>query len=65
MGLPATTEAANAASWVSRADLATLIAAAKQSPAFGGIVLWDSSYDQHSSDGTSTYGAYAAALLRN
>lgn len=65
VGLPATDQAAQASSFVSREDLAALVDAVASHDSFAGIMLWDSSYDQNSADGTgTTYGAYAAELLR-
>ena len=63
VGLPATTQAANAASYVDRTALPTLLGGVKGNAAFGGIMLWDVSFDQNSSgsDG-KTYGAAARAL---
>ncbi|MBI4509347.1 MAG: hypothetical protein HY698_06900 [Deltaproteobacteria bacterium] len=64
VGLPATPQAANAASFVGRADLQALVDVTAKSKAFGGVMLWDSSYDQNSSEGGQTYGALVASLLR-
>ena len=65
VGLPATEQAAQASSYVSREGLAALVDAAVSLDSFAGIMLWDSSYDQNSADDNgTTYGAYAAGLLR-
>jgi chitinase len=63
VGLPATPQAANAASFVDRANLPSLLAGVKGASAFGGVMLWDVSFDQNSaaSDG-KTYGVAARAL---
>lgn len=45
VGLPATTIAADAASFVAGANLTKVVAAAQSSPNFGGIMFWDAGYD--------------------
>lgn len=65
VGLPATPEAAQAASFVSREDLSALVAYASTHEGFAGIMLWDVSYDQNSDEGGETYGALAARLVRD
>jgi chitinase len=65
VGLPATDQAAQASSYVSREGLAALVGSVASHDSFAGIMLWDSSYDQNSADTSgTTYGAYAAELLR-
>jgi chitinase len=63
VGLPATTEAAAAASYVPAANLPALVGAVKNSPSFGGLMLWDASFDRQSGAPGQTYGAAAAAAL--
>ncbi len=63
VGLPATPEAANPAGYVSRSQLPALIDTVADTAAFGGIMLWDSSYDRNSVADGQTYGGFAASLL--
>ncbi len=64
VGLPATTEAAASSSFVVRSDVAKLLGKVKSSPSFGGVMLWDVSYDQNSTDAGKTYAAYVSSLMR-
>ncbi len=51
--------------YVDRASLSMLVSDVKNSPAFGGVVLRDESYDQNSKgDSGTTYGQYARSLLQ-
>lgn len=63
VGLPATPEAANPASFVARAALPALLDVVRDDPAFGGIMLWDASFDRNSVEAGQTYGAFAAGLV--
>jgi chitinase len=52
------------AGYVDRLSLPDLVNAAKSTPAFGGLMLRDESFDQNSADTSGlTYGAYAKTLL--
>jgi chitinase len=52
------------AGYVDRPSLPGLVHTAAASPAFGGLLLRDESYDQNSADSSGmTYGAYAKTLL--
>jgi chitinase len=62
VGLPATTQAAAASSFVPRTDLPGLLNSVKSNPAFGGLMLWDSSFDMNSAQAGKTYGAFAKTL---
>jgi chitinase len=63
VGLPATTAAAGSG-FVPRAMLPALVNDVKADPKFAGIMLWDASNDQNSTEGATTYGAYAKSLLK-
>jgi chitinase len=61
VGLPAATGAGNP--FVPRAQVTGLLDKMKGSPAFGGVMLWDASYDQNSAEGGQTFGAFVKTLL--
>jgi chitinase len=61
--VPATTSAAGSG-FVPRATLPSLVNDVKADPAFGGIMLWDVSNDQNSTENGTTYGAFAKSLLK-
>ena len=63
VGLPATTGAAGSG-FVPRTTLPSLVNDVKADPAFGGVMLWDASNDQNSTESGTTYGAYAKTLLK-
>jgi chitinase len=63
VGLPASSSAAASSSFVDRSALPSLIGQVKSSPAFGGVMLWDASFDQNSGAAGQTYGAFARGLL--
>jgi chitinase len=63
IGLPATTQAANASSFVTRAALPSLLSSVKSSPAYGGVMLWDASFDQNSVTSGQTYGAFVKSQM--
>lgn len=44
------------ASFVARADLVSLFGVLTKAQAFGGVALWDASFDQNSASGGQTYG---------
>ncbi len=64
VGLPSAPAAAPAGGYVQRGDLQGLVKLAKGNPAFGGIMLWDVSFDQNSVQAGQTYGGYVSKLLR-
>jgi chitinase len=61
VGLPATAQAGGGA--VGRAALPPLLNRVKTTPAFGGVMLWDASYDQNSAENGQTFGAFVKTLL--
>jgi chitinase len=63
VGLPATAQAAASASFVAPADLPALVKSVSSSTAFGGLMLWDASFDQNS--GGQRYSAIASGILKS
>jgi chitinase len=61
VGLPASASAG--AGFVARAALPGLLGRVKGSPGFGGVMLWEASYDQNSAEGGMTYGAFVKRQL--
>jgi chitinase len=61
VGLPAALGAGGG--FVDRNALAPLLNRVKGSPAFGGVMLWDASYDQNSVAGGRTYGSFVKGLI--
>lgn len=59
VGLPAAAQAGGG--FVPPGDLPSLLGPISSDPAYGGVMLWDASYDQNS--GTPTYGQSVADLL--
>jgi chitinase len=64
VGLPASSLAAGSG-FIDRNQLPTLLNVVKRSPAFGGIMLWDVSYDQNNVQGGQKFSAYAKSLIGN
>jgi chitinase len=62
VGLPAAA-AATGTGYVERSGLPAVVNSVRSNPAFGGIMLWDASFDQNSVEGGVTYGGYASSLL--
>jgi chitinase len=61
VGLPARTDAGGG--HVARGALPALLNRVKGTPAFGGVMLWDASYDQNSVEGGTTYGQFVKSQL--
>ena len=61
VGLPATPQAGGG--HVGRGSLPGLLNRVKRTPAFGGVMLWDASYDQNSVEGGQSYGAFVKTQL--
>jgi chitinase len=61
VGLPSSAAAAPAGGYVERTKLPELVATARKSPAFAGVMLWDAGNDQNS--GAPTYGQSVDAAL--
>jgi chitinase len=60
-GVPAASGAGNP--FIPRTQLPGLLNQMKASPAFGGVMLWDASYDQNSAEGGQTFGAFVKSML--
>jgi chitinase len=61
VGLPAANGAGGG--FINRGALPGLLNRVKRTPAFGGVMLWDASYDQNSAEGGQTYGAFVKTQL--
>jgi chitinase len=61
LGLPATPESGSG--YVDRSQLAAVINSIQGQSAFGGLMLWDASFDQNSVVNGQKYSAYAKSLL--
>jgi chitinase len=62
VGVPARSDAGGGAP--TRAAMRGLLDQVRNSPAFGGVMIWDASYDQNSVEGGQTFSAAVKALLR-
>ena len=63
VGLPASQTAAPAGGFISRSALPGLLNRVKNTPAFGGVMLWDASYDQNSLEGGQSYSTFVKTQL--
>jgi chitinase len=61
VGLPAGVGAGN--TFVDRGQLPGLLGRVKNNPAFGGVMLWDASFDQNSAAGGQSFSAFVKAQL--
>lgn len=63
VGLPASPQAFGSG-FVDRTSIPALAGMVRSSPAFGGVALWDESFDQNSGVLGQTFGAYVSTLIR-